>query len=54
MGPASDGCSPDDVSATIFQALGVGPRHELHTPGGRPIALFREGKVIEGLLGRDG
>jgi hypothetical protein len=54
MGPASDACSPDDVSATIFQALGVGPRHELHTPGGRPIALFREGKVIEGLLRRGG
>jgi hypothetical protein len=52
IAPAADACSPDDVSATVFQALGIGPRHELHTPAGRPIALFRDGKVIEGLLAR--
>jgi hypothetical protein len=48
--PASDPCSPDDVSATIFRALGIAPNHEVQTTTGRPIAIFREGKVIEKLL----
>jgi uncharacterized protein (DUF1501 family) len=50
MEPASDPCSPDDVSATIFHALGVEPTYEVHTSSGRPVALFREGKVISKLL----
>jgi hypothetical protein len=50
MAPAEAPCSPDDVAATIFQALGIAPNHEVHTLTGRPIAIFREGKVIEGLL----
>jgi hypothetical protein len=48
--PASDPCSPDDVSATVFKALGVDPGHEVMTPSGRPIAIFREGKVLSKLL----
>jgi hypothetical protein len=51
MVPASDPCSPDDVSATIFAGLGIDPRHELQTTSGRPIALFREGKVLSSILG---
>jgi hypothetical protein len=46
MAPAVDPCSPDDVGATIFQRLGFGPRHEVHSSSGRPIALFREGKAL--------
>jgi hypothetical protein len=49
--PDADPCSPDDVSATIFQALGLPPQHEVTTTSGRPIAIFREGKVIEKLIG---
>lgn len=48
--PASEPCMPDDVSATIFRALGIAPNHEVQTTTGRPIAIFREGKVIEKLL----
>jgi hypothetical protein len=48
--PATEPCSPDDVSATLFQALGVGPEQELVTPAGRPVRLFREGKVLESLF----
>jgi hypothetical protein len=51
MAPASDPCSPDDISATIFQALGVDPHQELMTNTGRPIQLFREGKAVTKLLG---
>jgi hypothetical protein len=51
IAPEADPCSPDDVSATIFHCLGLGPRHEVTTTSGRPMALFRQGKVIEKLLG---
>jgi hypothetical protein len=51
MAPATDPCSPDDVSATIFQQLGIGPGHQVNTVNGRPVALFREGKVIDRLVG---
>jgi hypothetical protein len=48
--PSKDACSPADVAATIFQAVGVGPDYEVQTAAGRPMPLFRQGKVIEGLL----
>jgi uncharacterized protein (DUF1501 family) len=51
MAPATEPVTPDDVASTIFHQLGVEPHHELNTPTGRPIAMFREGKVIEKLLG---
>jgi hypothetical protein len=50
MAPQTEPCAPDDVSATIFHCLGVPPNHELMTASGRPLALFRGGKVIGGLL----
>jgi hypothetical protein len=50
MAPETDPCSPDDVSATIFQRLGISPDREVTTTSGRPVAVFREGKVIEKLL----
>jgi hypothetical protein len=48
--PADDPSSPADVAATIFHALGVPPDYEVRTTSGRPLPIFREGKVIEGLL----
>lgn len=50
MAPATDPVSPDDVSATIFRQLGIDPHLELQTPTGRPVQLFREGKVVEKLI----
>src|SRR5262249_60840328 len=50
MAPASEPCTPDDLSATIFHRLGIDPHTELQTASGRPIQLFREGKVVEKLL----
>jgi hypothetical protein len=38
------------VASTIFHAMGIDPMRELQTPTGRPISLFREGKVVEKLL----
>jgi hypothetical protein len=50
MAPAVDPCTPDDVSATLFHCLGINPHQELMTPTGRPMQLFREGKIVEKLL----
>ena len=50
MAPSIDPCTPDDVAATIFHCLGIDPHSELNTSTGRPIQLFREGRVIEKLL----
>ncbi len=50
MAPATEPCTPDDISATMFQNLGIDPHTELQTSTGRPVQLFREGKVIEKLL----
>jgi hypothetical protein len=50
MAPATEPCTPDDVCATIFQQLGIDPHQELMTPTGRPMQLFREGRVLPRLL----
>jgi len=44
-------CSPADTSATIFHALGIEPSHEVLTTSGRRMMIFREGKVIEEMVG---
>ena len=50
MAPVDDPCSPDDVSGTIFHALGIEPSHEVMTTTGRPVAMFREGKTVTKLM----
>jgi len=48
--PVTEPCTPDDISSTIFHRLGIDPSRELTTSTGRPVTLFREGKVLEKLL----
>ena len=48
--PINSPCSPDDLSTTIFHQLGFPPSHTLPTRSGRPVMLFRSGKVIEELI----
>jgi hypothetical protein len=50
MAPHTEPVTPDDVSATLFHCLGIDPHSELTTSSGRPIQLFREGKVVRKLL----
>ncbi len=50
MAPATEPCTPDDVASTIFNNLGINPSTELQTPTGRPVQLFREGRVVQRLL----
>jgi hypothetical protein len=49
MAPATEPATPDDISATMFDCLGIDPHKELMTSTGRPIQLFREGKVMQTL-----
>lgn len=51
MAPATDPATPDDVASTIFHNLGIDPATELQTPTGRPVQLFREGKMIDRIVG---
>jgi hypothetical protein len=50
MAPASEPVTPDDLSATLFHCLGIDPHQDLPTATGRPITLFRQGKVVPKLL----
>ncbi|MBW3540002.1 MAG: DUF1501 domain-containing protein [Planctomycetes bacterium] len=47
--PKSHACTPADVHATIFQALGISPRAEIHDRLGRPFPVS-DGQVLP-LLG---
>jgi hypothetical protein len=51
MAPDVDPCSPADVAATVFSLLGIEPAREIRTATGRPLPVFREGKVLEPLVG---
>lgn len=48
--PTESACSPDDLSATIFHQLGFPPTQIVQTQSGRPVPIFRNGRVMEGLL----
>jgi len=50
MAPATDPVTPDDVSATIFSRLGIDPYTEIQSSTGRPIQLYREGKVVDKMV----
>jgi uncharacterized protein (DUF1501 family) len=41
---------PDDLAASIYEALGIDSKKEYHTRTGRPAILVPEGKPIEGLF----
>jgi hypothetical protein len=48
--PPTEHFTPDDMASTIFSQLGLDPHQELMTPTGRPMQLFREGRVLNRLL----
>jgi hypothetical protein len=50
MAPSTEPCTPDDVAATVFHNLGLDPHQELMTPTGRPVQLFREGRLLPRVL----
>jgi len=48
--PDSDPLSVEDYAATIFHQVGIDPEKRLMTPGGRPQAIVKDGKVVRELL----
>ncbi|MEE9127004.1 MAG: DUF1501 domain-containing protein [Planctomycetota bacterium] len=48
--PARDPVKPADLSATVFQLLGIDPEKKILSPGGRPIDIVRGGQVLDQLL----
>ena len=48
--PESDPLSVEDYAATIFHQVGIDPDKTLLTPGGRPQAIVKDGKVVKDLL----
>ncbi|MDB4533462.1 DUF1501 domain-containing protein [Vicingaceae bacterium] len=47
--PANEAISPDDVTASFFDTLGIDPTREYHTATGRPVMIVRNGKIIKQL-----
>ncbi|MCA9106737.1 MAG: DUF1501 domain-containing protein [Planctomycetales bacterium] len=47
--PRDQPITPADLAFSIFQTLGIDPTQSLRTDDGRPIAISREGRWIEGL-----
>jgi hypothetical protein len=51
-GPASGaGIAPDDVAASFYHSLGIDAHKDYRTPTGRPVAIVRNGTILEELFG---
>jgi uncharacterized protein (DUF1501 family) len=48
---ADNPLSVEDLAATIYHQLGIDPEKRLLAPGNRPVAIVRDGKVVNDLIG---
>jgi len=48
--PESSPVTPADLAATVYHLLGIDPEHHLIAPGDRPVALVRDGRVLQEIL----
>ena len=49
--PDRDPVTVEDFLATVYHQIGIDSTDRLLAPGGRPIDIVRDGKVVEGLVG---
>ena len=49
--PDRDAVTVEDFLATVYHQVGVDSRDRLLAPGGRPIDIVRDGRVVESLIG---
>jgi len=49
--PNKDALTVEDMATTVYNQLGIVTDKELMAPGGRPIEIVKDGKVIQALLG---
>jgi hypothetical protein len=45
--PATEAFTPEDLAATIFHCLGIGPDREFHDSTGRPYRVYRGHPIVE-------
>lgn len=45
--PVSEAYTPEDLAATIFHCLGIGPDREFHDAAGRPYRIYRGQPIAE-------
>lgn len=50
MDPAESAYGPEDLSATVYQLMGIPPSKEMLTPEGRPVMLTNNGRLIRELI----
>jgi uncharacterized protein (DUF1501 family) len=48
--PETDPLSVENMAATVFHQLGISPTKHLMSPGGRPQAIVKDGRVMTELL----
>ena len=49
--PDRDAVTVEDFLATAYHQAGINSQDRLIAPGGRPIDIVRDGKIVEGLIG---
>jgi len=49
--PDRDPVTVEDFLATVYHQVGIDSTDRLLAPGGRPIDIVRDGKVVQGLIG---
>ncbi len=49
--PIDNKTSPEDLAATIYEAMGIDPEMTIHMPDGRPIQLVSEGTPVRSIFG---
>jgi uncharacterized protein (DUF1501 family) len=50
MEPNTDPLTVEDLATTVYKQLGIIADKELMAPGGRPVEIVKDGKVITELL----
>ena len=48
--PVGEGFTPDDLAASFFRNIGIGPQTKYQTNVGRPVTLVRDGRPIQQLF----
>jgi hypothetical protein len=48
--PVDRALRPEDLLHTVYEVLGIDPRHEFRNEAGRPLALLSHGQPIVELL----
>jgi hypothetical protein len=48
--PAANPVSVEDFAATVYHQIGIDPAKRIMSPGDRPVALVKDGHVLESIL----